>query len=123
MKQQLNELKRMQQLAGIINESNNADYDFDDSDKALGILFYPNTDGEEGYEWDMDAFNNLVKNMGYEDYEDVAGEMTHIFSPADEDEMRIFRQRLNNPNLQPEDLTIGMYKQTIEQEFPDKFIK
>lgn len=30
MKQQLNEIKRMQQLAGIINESwNNADYNFD----------------------------------------------------------------------------------------------
>jgi hypothetical protein len=115
MKQQINEIKRMQQLAGLIVESQLNEVS--DDDKALGILFHQ---GEEGYEWDHDAMNSLVNSMGYKDYEDVAGEMTHIFSPADEDEMRIFRIRLNNPNLQPEDLTIGMYKQAIEQEFPEK---
>jgi hypothetical protein len=46
--------------------------------------------------------------------------MTHVFSPADEDEIRIFRNRLNNPSLQSTDLTIEMYKQIIEQEFPKK---
>jgi hypothetical protein len=117
MKQQLNEIRRMQQLAGIINESQLNEVS--DNDKALGILFHQ---GEEGYEWDRDAYNNLVKDMGYEDYQDVAGEMTHYFAPADEDEIEIFRQRLGNPNLQPEDLTIGMYKQAIEQEFPEKSI-
>ncbi len=115
MKQQINEIRRMQQLAGLITESQLNEVS--DDDKALGILFHQ---GEEGYEWDMDAYNNLVKDMGYEDYEDVAGEMTHYFAPADEDEIRIFRKRFNNPNLQPEDLTIGMYKQVIGQEFPDK---
>jgi hypothetical protein len=119
MKTQLNEVKRMQQLAGILNE--NQLNEISDNAKALGILFYPNED-EGGYEWNIDAFNNLVKDMGYADYEEVVKEMTHIFSPADEDEMRIFRTRLDNPDLQPEDLTIGMYKQAIEQEFPEKDI-
>ena len=68
----------------------------------------------------MEAFNDLVKSMGYTDYKEVADEITNMFSPADEDEMRIFRSRLNKPNLRPEDLTIRMYKQAIEQEFPNK---
>jgi hypothetical protein len=120
MKQLLSEeFQRMQKLAGIIKELQLNE--ISNNDKALGILFHPNED-EPGYEWDMDAFNNLVKDMGYADYEEVAGEFTHYFSPANEDEMRIFRNRLNNPNLQPEDLTIGMYKQAIEQEFPEKQI-
>ena len=96
----------------------------ENNDKALGILFHPNDNKEEAeytpYVWDHNAYENLVKNMGYKDYEDVASEMTHVFSPADEDEIRIFKNRLNNPSLQPIDLTIEMYKQTIEQEFPEK---
>jgi hypothetical protein len=104
-----------------INEGLN---EVSDDDKALGILFHPNDDEKEveetPYVWDQNAYNTLVKDMGYKDYEDIAGEMTHYFSPADEDEIRIFRERFNNPNLQPEDITIGMYKQVIGQEFPDK---
>jgi hypothetical protein len=117
---------RFQFLAGVINENEFKQLnEISDDSKALGILFYPNEDeneDEDEYEWNHDAIINLVKDMGYEDYEEVSDEFTHIFSPGDEDEMRIFRQRLNNPNLQPTDLTIGMYKQAIEQEFPEKNI-
>jgi hypothetical protein len=112
---------RMQMLAGIITESQykaklNEDM-FDDNAKALGILFYPSEDEEDGYTYDDDAVANLIQSMGYEDYEDVASEFTHYFSPGDEDEMRIFRAQENNPELQPTDLTIGMYKRNIEKEF------
>jgi len=94
-----------------------------DNDKALGILFHPNDDMEEAnetpYVWDHNAYENLVKSMGYEDYEDVAGEMTHYFAPGDNDEMRVMRNLIGNPNLQPTDLTIGMYKKAIRSEYPD----
>ena len=112
---------RMQMLAGIITEgqykeklNENA---FNDEDKALGVLFYPSEDEEDAYTYDVDAVTNLIQSMGYEDYEDVASEFTHYFSPGDEDEMRIFRAQESNPELQPTDLTIGMYKRNIEKEF------
>ncbi len=111
----------MQMLAGIITESQykaklNEDM-FDDNAKALGILFYPSEDEEDGYTYDDDAVANLIKSMGYKDYEEVTKEFTHYFSPGDEDEMRIFKAQENNPELQPTDLTIGMYKRNIEKEF------
>lgn len=112
-KQQLNEIKRMQQLAGITEIK--VHLPNTDNDKALGILFHQ---VEDEYEWDMDAVNNLVKDMGYEDYEEIASEITHYFSPTDEEEMEIFRRITGNPNLQPKEITIGMYKQVIKQEFP-----
>jgi hypothetical protein len=94
-----------------------------DNAKAYGILFVDNDDEEElgnvDYMWDEDAYEDLVKSMGYEDKDikGITGTMTGFF-PAGEDEMRIFRARENNPELQPTDLTIGMYKKAIEDEFP-----
>jgi hypothetical protein len=113
---------RMQMLAGIITEGQYKaklnENTFDDNAKAYGVLFVNNDDEEEGgYTYDMDAVTNLIKSMGYEDSEEIAKEFTHYFSPGDEDEMRIFRARENNPELQPTDLTIGMYKRVIEKEF------
>ena len=113
----MNELKRMQQLAGLIKESQLNEVS--DDDKALGVLFHPS---EDGFEWDENAMDNLVKDMGYEDYEEVADEVIHYTSPGDEDEMNMFRHLTGNPNLQPEDITIGMYKQVIEKEFPEKSV-
>lgn len=91
-----------------------------DNIPALGILFHPNPeyDGDNDdrlYVWDIDALEKLVKSMGYEDYEEVVSEMTHYTSPGDEDDMRMWRR--DNPNLQPEDITVQMYKDSIEQEF------
>jgi len=124
MKKQINEIKRMQQLAGIISESQLNEVS--DDDKALGILFHPNSDEEEAeetpYEWDRDAIYDLVKDMGYEDYDGVAGETMHYTSPGDIDEMTMFRKLTGNPNLQLEDITIGMFKQSIEHSFPERSI-
>ena len=89
--------------------------------KALGVLFHLNEDEEEReftpYEWNHEAVKDLIKDMGYEDYEEVADEFTHYFSPGDDDEIEIFRVQENNPKLEPTDLTIGMYKRSIEKEF------
>ena len=88
-----------------------------DKNKALGILFFSSENEEDRYIYDMGAITNLIKSIGYKDYEEVASEFTHLLSPGDEDEMRIFRTQENNPELQPTDLTIGMYKRNIEKEF------
>ena len=117
-----NEFKRIQKLAGLITENQiNEEYTFNDNDKAYGVLFVDNDDKEEignvDYMWDYDAYYALVKSMGYKDFEEIAEEMTEFF-PAGEDEMNIFRRQNSNPNLQPTDLTIGMYKKDIEIEFP-----
>lgn len=104
-----------------LNEEENSK--FDDNAKAYGILFIDNDDEEEignvDYMWDEDAYETLVKSMGYkeEDINSITGTMTEFF-PAGEDEMGIFRDQENNPKLQPEDLTIGMYKKNIATEFP-----
>ena len=101
----------------------NEEKTFNDSDKAYGILFVDNDDEEEignvDYMWDDKAMETLVKSMGYkeEDIDDIAGTMMEFF-PAGEDEMPIFRAQESNPKVQPTDLTIGMYKKTIEKEFP-----
>jgi hypothetical protein len=103
-----------------LNEEENSK--FDDNAKAYGILFIDNDDEDEieetPYIWNDEKMEALVMSMGYEDAEEIAGEFTNIFSPGDEDEMGIFRAQENNPKLQPEDLTIGMYKKNIATEFP-----
>jgi hypothetical protein len=103
-----------------LNEEENSK--FDDNAKAYGILFIDNDDEDEieetPYIWNDEKMEALVMSMGYEDAEEIAGEFTNIFSPGDEDEMGIFRAQENNPKLQPEDLTIGMYKKNIAAEFP-----
>ena len=57
----------------------------------------------------------LSKNR--DDAYDVASEVTHYTEPGDEDEMNIFRQMTGNPDLQVSDLTLGMYRASIENEF------
>lgn len=97
---------------------------FNPTEKAYGILFLNNNDEDEieetPYIWDNEAIVDLVKSMGYTNPNTVAREFTHYTFPGDEDEMLIFRTQENNPNLQPKDLTIGMYKSAIETEFPEK---
>jgi hypothetical protein len=117
------EFKRMQQLAGIneikvipINKS------YHDSLKALGILFHPNEDPDTledfEYEWDLENMEEFCQKIGYgDDAYDVASEVTHYAEPGDEDEMGIFRRMTNNPDLQVSDLTLGMYRTSIENEF------
>jgi hypothetical protein len=102
----------------------NEEKTFDDNAKAYGTLFLDNDDENEieetPYIYNEKAIAALVKSMGYTNPNTIAGEFTHYTSPGDEDEMRIFRTQEGNPNLQPKDITIGMYKSAIETEFPEK---
>jgi hypothetical protein len=96
---------------------------FKDEEKAYGILFVDNDDTDEieetPYIWNEEAVEALVKDMGYEDVEEVAGEFTHIFSPGIDEELDIFRTQENNPKLLAKDITIGMYRKNIRKEFPN----
>jgi hypothetical protein len=114
------EFSRMQKLAGINEIVVNNPSRFADNKKALGILFHMDDNEEDSYVWDYDILTEFIADMGYKDAEDVVNEFTNYFSPGDEDEIEIFRQQENNPNLQSKDLTLGMYRKAIEKEFPEK---
>jgi hypothetical protein len=109
----IKEAKRLQQLAGITEITINKPGE--NNTKALGVLFHKDNDGD--YVWDHDAMAALIKKMGYEDWFELEKEITHYTSPGDEDEMDTFKQQTGNPNLQLDDLTIGMYKEKIRNEF------
>jgi len=106
------EFRRMQQLAGIITEMpkiSNPAYK-----KALGTLFHYDEENNE-YEWDGKALENIIKDMGYEDFKEVARERTHLTTP--DEELEFFRQDESNPDLQIEDITIEMVKREIQKNF------
>ena len=90
-----------------------------DEKKALGNLFHPNSDNT-AYVYNREYISNLIKAIGYPDYEAVTSEFINIFAPADEDELRILRNQEGNPELQPNDLTVGMYIRHIKNEFTNK---
>lgn len=107
------EFRRMQQLAGIITEMPKIGNPLDQR-KALGILFHYDKENN-GYEWDVKALENLIKDMGYGDFEEVARERTYLTVP--DEELEFFRQDESNPNLQIEDITIAMVKREIQKNF------
>jgi hypothetical protein len=113
------EFTRMQKLAGIISEikaTNPNDIRFL---SALGTLFnYSDEDPDYPYEWDDKEIRKLVKSLGYKDWKGVASEVTHYFPPDDEDYLRIIANQEDRPDLQVEDLTIGMIVKNILEEFP-----
>ena len=114
------EFLRMQQLAGLLTEINISTFpprNFQDETRALGVLFHPNEDEPEEYEWDVQAIEDFCKYLGYEDYQEVTKEIIHYTSPGNNDEMAIFRRMTQNPDLKVSDLTIGMYRQDIENNF------
>lgn len=95
---------------------------YHDNLKALGILFHPNNDftyiPDSEYVWDEGNMIEFCRKIGYgDDAEEVAGEAMHYTSPGDEDEMNHFRHMTGNPDLQISDLTLGMYRKSIESEF------
>ena len=114
-------IKLTQLLKEIKIVPNNKTYH--DSLKALGILFHPNDDftytPDYEYVWDEGNMLEFCQKIGYEedDAYDVAGEFMHYASPGDEGDMRYFRHMTGNPNLQVSDLTLGMYRKYIEDEF------
>jgi hypothetical protein len=114
-------------MSDKIQESfNPEDYEWEEEDdrKALGVLFHRNDDPDfwgdvedTPYFWDHDAVEKLVKDLGYEDYKNIAGEFTHYTMPGDEDELRTMRAVIGIPDLQAEDMTVEMYKQAIRNDF------
>ena len=118
-RRQLSEIKKSIRKYQRLNEDEGQ---VASEEKALGTLFYPNPDQEDAkyspYVYDRGAIINLIKDMGYSDYEEVASEFFNIFSPADKDELRILRNQEGNPELQPTDLTVDIYIKHIKNEFP-----
>jgi len=91
---------------------------WDSNTQALGFLFHPeeDDDGMIDYFYDEDKIIEVIKNLGYDDAEKIANEVLTISSPSDD--LEFMRNQTNNPNLQITDLTIGMFEQGIEEEFP-----
>ncbi len=104
------EFLHMQKLAGIITEGEyNAKMN---ENQALGTLFYEE-DGD--YFYNEDKLIELIRNMGYDDAEEIANEIMTISSP--EDDLEMFRNKYNQPDLGMEDITLNMIKKSIEDEF------
>jgi hypothetical protein len=78
----------------------------------LGTLFYEE-DGD--YFYNEDKLIELIRNMGYDDAEEIANEIMTISSP--EDDLEMFRNKYNQPDLGMEDITLNMIKKSIENEF------
>jgi hypothetical protein len=104
------EFLHMQKLAGIITEG---EYKAKmNENQALGTLFYEE-DGD--YFYNEDKLIELIRNMGYDDAEEIANEIMTISSP--EDDLEMFRNKYNQPDLGMEDITLNMIKKSIEDEF------
>jgi len=84
----------------------------ENGNQALGTLFYEE-DGD--YFYDEDKLIELIRNMGYDDAEEIANEIMTISSP--EDDLEMFRNKYNQPDLGMEGITLDMIKKSIEDEF------
>ena len=106
---------RMQMLAGIITEGQ---YKAKlNEEQALGTLFTPEED-EDGmieYYWDNNKVIDVIRNMGYDDPEEIAKEVTTVSSPYDFLEM--MRNKMGDQDLDITDITLDMFRQSIENEF------
>jgi hypothetical protein len=115
----IKEAKRFQELAGI-NEIKVA---FKDNRKALGTVFYENPDTEEAeeygylYVWNDEFVEQLAKDLGFKNYEDVAGEFMEYVDPGTEEDIRTLESLLGLKNLTVDKLTVEMYKQAILRDF------
>jgi hypothetical protein len=106
---------RMQMLAGIITEG---EYQVKlNEEQALGTLFTPEED-EDGmieYYWDDNKVIDVIRNMGYDDPEEIAKEVTTVSSPYDFLEM--IKNKMGDKDLDITDITLDMFRQSIENEF------
>ena len=109
-KQFITEAARLQKLAGIITENL-------DDQQALGFLFHSeeDEDGMIDYFYNKDKVIEVIRSLGYDDAEEIAKEVMTISSP--EDELEFMRNKTGDPDMQIEDLTVGMFKQGIKDEF------
>jgi len=138
------ETLRMQMLAGVITESQYKtklkkftilenkfkaatsrlmlnEVQFNDNDKALGTLIFPNDEDDKDtpYVHDYYAYVSLLKDMGYsqEQIDEDLDEYFHYTSAFNEEEMHIYKYRTGIKNLRPEDVTVGMIKDELRDEF------
>jgi len=82
--------------------------------KALGNIYYKNDSIDDDYDYDEAKLIELIKSMNYKNAEEIAKEITH-FSP--EDDLEMFQNKYNKPDLKIEDITLDMIKQSIRDEF------
>jgi hypothetical protein len=115
-KQPMNEqFLKMQKLAGLITESEYREKR--DENQALGTLFFPEED-EDGmieFYWNDDKVIDTIKNMGYNDPEEIARELTTVSSP--DDFLQMMRSKTGDEDLGITDITLDMFKQSVEDEF------
>ena len=88
-----------------------------DDQQALGFLFHSeeDEDGMVDYFYDESKVIEVIRSLGYDDAEEIAKEVLTISSPSDE--LEFMRNKTGNPDLQITDLTVGMFKQGIKDEF------
>ena len=67
------------------------------------------------YFYDESKVIEVIRSLGYDDAEEIAKEVLTISSPSDE--LEFMRNKTGNPDLQITDLTVGMFKQGIKDEF------
>jgi hypothetical protein len=106
---------RMQMLAGIITEGQYKA--MLNEEQALGTLFTPEED-EEGmieYYWNDNKVIDVIRNMGYDDPEEIAKEVTTVSSPYDFLEM--MRNKIGDKDLDITEITLDMFRQSVEDEF------
>jgi hypothetical protein len=93
---------------------------FYNKNQLIGNLFNPieDEDGIIDYEWDNSNMINIIKNMGYNDSEEIAKEITTISTPYDF--LEIMRNKMGDEDLDITDLTLDMFKQSVKDEFDFK---
>ena len=69
MKQQINEIKRMQQLAGILKEEYSSDFKVGDK-----VRFNPEMMDEKGFEDPIEYYKDLTGTIAKTDHYDIMGE-------------------------------------------------
>ena len=110
-----NEILRMQKLAGLITENQ---YKAKlNEEQALGTLFTfkEDEDGMIEYYWNDNKVIDIIRNLGYSDPEAIAKEITTTSAPYDFLEM--MRNTMNDEDLDITDITLDMFRQSIEDEF------
>lgn len=115
-KQILNEeFLKMQKLAGLITEGQYKEKL--NEEQALGTLFTfeEDEDGMIEYYWNDNKVIDIIRNLGYGDPEEIAKEITTTSAPYDFLEM--MRNKIGDEDLDITDITLDMFRQSIEDEF------
>ena len=88
-----------------------------EENQALGALFTfeEDEDGMIEYYWNDDKVMDIIRNIGYDDPEEIAKEVTTISSPYDFLEM--MRNKIGDKDLDITEITLDMFRQSVEDEF------